>query len=188
MDSFRRLAVPSSHRLTGCTLRIVAVSGDAVLAVGGTLGGTALGFLGSLLVWRLGHSEREQQWRRDQQIAAYSELVAAGVEIARACTLARVAETADEFAEAQREITATVIRSHNATHRARIVASEAVRPYVDQLAELNQAATNEFTKKEPDEASIDQSLAGAAAVRDLISEQAREDFKFGRNRWLRRRR
>jgi len=165
----------------------VALSGDAVLAVVGTLCGTALGFLGSLLVWRLGRNERDQQWRRDQQIAAYSELVAAGVEIARACALARVAETTEEFAEAQREITATVIRFHNATHRARIVASEAVRPYVDQLTELNQAATNEFMKKEPDEATIDQSLTGAAAVRDLISEQAREDFKFGRNRWLRRR-
>ena len=152
-----------------------------LIAVAGTLFG---GWAG----WRLGRTERVEQWRRDQQIAAYSELVASGVEIARACTLARVAETPEEFAEAQREMTVTVIRFHNATHRARIVASEAVRPYVDQLAELNQAATNEFTKKEPNEATIDKSLSGAAAVRDLISEQAREDFKFGRNRWLRRRR
>lgn len=150
----------------------------ALIAVAGPLFGVWIG-------WRLGRAERVEQWRRDQQIAAYSELVAAGVEIARACTLARVAETAEEFAEAQREMTATVIRFHNATHRARIVASEAVRPYVDQLAGLNQAATEEFTKDARDDATIDKSLTGAAAVRDLISEQAREDFKFGRNRWLR---
>lgn len=162
-----------------------SVSENVALAIG--LIAVAGPLFGVWVGWRLGRTERVEQWRRDQQIAAYSELVAAGVEIARACTLARVAETAEEFAEAQRELTATVIRFHNATHRARIVASEAVRPYVDQLAELNQAATNEFMKKEPDEATIDKSLSGAAAVRDLISEQAREDFKFGRNRWLRSR-
>lgn len=152
-----------------------------LIAVAGTLFG---GWAG----WRLGRTERVEQWRRDEQIAAYSELVASGVEIARACVLARLAETEEEFTEAQHEMTKTLIRFHNATHRARIVASEAVRPYVDQLAELNQAATNEFMKKEPDETTIDQSLSGAAALRDLISERAREDFKFGRHRWLRQRR
>ncbi len=153
----------------------------ALIAVLGSLAGVWIG-------WRLGRAERVEQWRRDQQIAAYSELVAAGVEIARACALARVAETNAEFYEAQRDMTATVIRFHNATHRARIVASEAVRPFVDQLADLNMATTNEFMKKERDEATIDKSLSGVAAVRDLISEQAREDFKFGRNRWRLQRR
>ncbi len=151
-----------------------------LIAVAGPIFGIWIG-------WRLGRAERVEQWRRDEQINAYSELVAAGVEIARACALARVADTDEEFYEAQREMTATVIRFHNATHRARIVASEAVLPYVDDLADLNQAATSEFMKKERDDATIDKSLSGAAAVRDLISEQAREDFKFGRNRWLRRR-
>jgi len=155
-----------------------------LIAVAGTLFG---GWAG----WRLGRTERVEQWRRDQQIAAYSELVAAGVEVARACTLARVAETADDFTEAQREMTTSVIRFHNATHHARIVASEAIRPFVYELAELNMAATNEFKKVEPDDAIVDQSLMTAAVVRDALSEQARLDFGFagGRvRRWLQVRR
>ena len=94
----------------------------------------------------------------------------------------RVAETVDEFTEAQREMTASVIRFHNATHRARIVASEAVRPYVDELAELNMAATSEFKKTEPDDATLDRSLQTAAVVRDALSEQARLDFGFAGGR------
>jgi hypothetical protein len=155
-----------------------------LIAVAGTLFG---GWAG----WRLGRTERVEQWRRDQQIAAYSELVAAGVDVARACTLAHVAETADDFTEAQREMTASVIRFHNATHRAKIVASEAVRLFVDELAELNMAATNEFKKAEPDDAVVDQSLQTAAVVRGALSEQARLDFGFAGGwvrRWLRMRR
>ncbi len=168
----------------------MGLSGDAVLAVLGTLSGTALGLLGSLLVWRLGRNERDQQWRRDQQIAAYSELVAANIEVGLAYTLASGAETDDEYAEASRAIAASVIRFHNATHRARIVASGPVLPLVDELHRLTTEATNELRKlkAERNERAADHNLETAVGVREAISEQAREDFKFGRNRWLRVRR
>ncbi|HVC75217.1 MAG TPA: hypothetical protein VND96_01740 [Candidatus Micrarchaeaceae archaeon] len=157
----------------------------ALIAVLGSLAGVWIG-------WRLGRAERVEQWRRDQQIAAYSELVAANVEVGQAYALVFVAETYEEHGEAARETAASVVRFHNATHRARIVASHSVRPVVDELYRLTTEATDELkkVKAERNERAADDNLVAAVAVREAISEQAREDFGFagGRvRRWLRMR-
>ncbi len=152
----------------------------ALIAIVGPLFGVWIG-------WRLGRAERVDQWRRDQQIAAYSELVAANVEVGQAYALAFVAETNEEYAEATRETAASVVRFHNATLRARIVASHPVRPLVDELYRLTTEATDELkkVKAERNETVADDNLVSAVAVREAISEQARADFGFANGRFRR---
>jgi hypothetical protein len=71
--------------------------------------------------WYLAKTEREQQWRRDRQIDAYTELIAAGADASIAVSNRLTALTAQQHADANIAETIAQIKFHNALHRAMLV-------------------------------------------------------------------
>jgi hypothetical protein len=149
---------------------VVAV---ALIAAVGPLFGIWVG-------WRLGRSERENQWRRDQQMEAYSELTAACADVAGAISVEMSAKTSDEHADARTEGNAAMLRFHNALHRNYIVASPAVRPVVDRLSRAMRAAIGEAQKSKRNDKVLSDHLVEAADLRKELSETAGNDLGFKR--------
>jgi hypothetical protein len=130
--------------------------------------------------WWLGKTERDQQWRRDKQIDAYTELIAVSADATIAAGNRLSALTAEQRADASRLETASQVKFHNALHKATLVSPSLIRAIIDQLGEANRAVLTEMEKEDKDRAAVEKQIVRGADLRKELVRAARKDLGFER--------
>lgn len=150
---------------------------SATIAIALIVAGTSLA--GVYFGWRLGMTERLQQWRRDKQIEAYSDFIGACADAAFAVDRYQSSDTEAERGEALVEMKDSIIRFHNAFHRLLIVAPPSVRSVVDEITDGVNTVAKEIDKVPRDDEAINRILVKSAGLRVKLSEEARRTLGFG---------